>query len=136
MSWLKTAIEAGTGVTPDGLPLTCEVLPPIGSEGLGDLAARRWRLESAHLRLLRGFDELLCLDGLTGVQRFFASWAAGWRQVIRSEEAVRRLATDPHSPNEFRTNQIARNLDAFHEAFGTAEQDGMWMPVTERVSIW
>jgi putative endopeptidase len=76
------------------------------------------------------------LDGLTGVQRFFASWAAGWRQVMRTEEAVRRLATDPHSPNEFRTNQIARNLDAFHAAFGTAEPDGMWMPEAERVSIW
>ena len=76
------------------------------------------------------------LDGLTGEQRFFASWAAGWRQVMRAEEAIRRLATDPHSPNEFRTNAIARNLDAFHEAFGVADQDGMWMPPEERVSIW
>ena len=67
------------------------------------------------------------LDGLTGQQRFFMSWAAGWRQVIRNEEAIRRLATDPHSPNEFRTNAIASNLDAFHEAFGVAEQDAMWL---------
>jgi putative endopeptidase len=76
------------------------------------------------------------LDGLTGEQRFFASWAAGWRQVIRGEEAIRRLATDPHSPNEFRTNAIARNLDAFHAAFSVTEEDGMWMPPEERVSIW
>ena len=103
-------------------------------ENIGDLGG----LAIAYKAYLISLDgqEPPVLDGLTGVQRFFASWAAGWRQVMRSEEAIRRLATDPHSPNEFRTNQIARNLDAFHEAFGTAEQDGMWMPAAERVSIW
>jgi len=103
-------------------------------ENIGDLGG----LAIAYKAYLISLDgqEPPVLDGLTGVQRFFASWAAGWRQVVRSEEAIRRLATDPHSPNEFRTNQIARNLDAFHEAFGTAEQDGMWMPAAERVSIW
>ncbi|KQN88591.1 M13 family metallopeptidase [Arthrobacter sp. Leaf69] len=103
-------------------------------ENIGDLGG----LTIAYKAYLISLDgqEPAVLDGLTGVQRFFASWAAGWRQVMRTEEAIRRLATDPHSPNEFRTNQIAKNLDAFHESFGTAEQDGMWMPVTERVSIW
>lgn len=103
-------------------------------ENIGDLGG----LTIAYKAYLISLDgqEPPVLDGLTGVQRFFASWAAGWRQVIRSEEAIRRLATDPHSPNEFRTNQIAMNLDAFHDAFGTAEQDGMWMPPAERVSIW
>lgn len=103
-------------------------------ENIGDLGG----LTIAYKAYLISLDgqEPPVLDGLTGAQRFFASWAAGWRQVIRTEEAIRRLATDPHSPNEFRTNQIAKNLDAFHEAFGTAEQDGMWMPAEERVSIW
>jgi putative endopeptidase len=103
-------------------------------ENIGDLGG----LAIAYKAYLISLDgqEPPVLDGLTGVQRFFASWAAGWRQVVRSEEAIRRLATDPHSPNEFRTNQIARNLDAFHEAFGTTDQDGMWMPAAERVSIW
>ena len=85
-------------------------------ENIGDLGG----LTIAYKAYLISLDgqEPPVLDGLTGVQRFFASWAAGWRQVIRTEEAIRRLATDPHSPNEFRTNQIAKNLDAFHEAFG------------------
>ena len=56
--------------------------------------------------------------------------------MIRQEEAIRRLATDPHSPNEFRTNAIVKNLDAFHSAFEVTDQDGMWMPPAERVSIW
>ncbi|MFM9430848.1 M13 family metallopeptidase [Arthrobacter sp. MP_2.3] len=103
-------------------------------ENIGDLGG----LTIAYKAYLISLDgqEPPVLDGLTGVQRFFASWAAGWRQVMRNEEAIRRLATDPHSPNEFRTNQIAKNLDAFHEAFDTSEQDGMWMPMAGRVSIW
>lgn len=103
-------------------------------ENIGDLAGLAISYK-AYLISLDG-KEPDVLDGLTGQQRFFASWAAGWRQVIRQEEAVRRLATDPHSPNEFRTNAIARNLDAFHEAFDVTGQDGMWMPPAERVSIW
>lgn len=103
-------------------------------ENIGDLGGLTIAYK-AYLISLAG-DEPPVLDGFTGVQRFFASWAAGWRQVMRTEEAIRRLATDPHSPNEFRTNQIARNLDAFHEGFGVTAQDGMWMPPAERVSIW
>lgn len=103
-------------------------------ENIGDLAGLAIAYKAYQISLDGKEPEVL--DGLTGEQRFFASWAAGWRQVIRPEEAIRRLATDPHSPNEFRTNAIARNLDAFHEAFDVSEQDGMWTPPEERVSIW
>ena len=103
-------------------------------ENIGDLGGLTIAYKAYLISL--GGQEAPVLDGLTGAQRFFASWAAVWRQVIRSEEAIKRLATDPHSPNEFRTNEIARNLDAFHEAFGTTERDGMWLVPAERVSIW
>ncbi|UKA51922.1 peptidase M13 [Arthrobacter sp. FW305-123] len=103
-------------------------------ENIGDLGGLTIAYK-AYLLSLNGTEPEV-LDGFTGFQRFFMSWAAGWRQVIRTEEAVRRLATDPHSPNEFRTNAIARNLDAFHAAFGVTEGDGMWMAPGERVSIW
>lgn len=103
-------------------------------ENIGDLAG----LAIAYKAYLISLDgkEPEVQDGLTGHQRFFASWAAGWRQVIRTEEAIRRLATDPHSPNEFRTNAIVKNLDAFHDAFEVTDQDGMWISPEERVSIW
>ncbi|VXB42192.1 M13 family metallopeptidase [Arthrobacter sp. 8AJ] len=103
-------------------------------ENIGDLAGLTIAYKAYRISLDGKEPEVL--DGLTGEQRFFASWAAGWRQVIRQEEAIRRLATDPHSPNEFRTNAIAKNLDPFHEAFDVSEDDGMWMPPAERVSIW
>ncbi|WP_028267095.1 M13 family metallopeptidase [Arthrobacter sp. MA-N2] len=103
-------------------------------ENIGDLGG----LTIAYKAYLLSLDgaEPAVLEGFTGQQRFFMSWAAGWRQVIRPEEAIRRVATDPHSPNEFRTNAIAKNLDSFHEAFSVEAGDGMWLPPEDRVSIW
>ncbi|WP_247040452.1 M13 family metallopeptidase [Arthrobacter rhizosphaerae] len=103
-------------------------------ENIGDLGGLTIAYK-AYLLSLNG-EEAAVIDGFTGEQRFFASWAAGWRQVIRTEEAIRRLATDPHSPNEFRTNAIAKNLDAFHTAFEVTDHDGMWLSPEDRVSIW
>ena len=49
---------------------------------------------------------------------------------------IQRLATDPHSPDEFRCNQIVRNIDAFYEAFDVKETDKSWLAPESRVSIW
>ncbi|MBN9605526.1 MAG: peptidase M13 [Actinomycetales bacterium] len=76
------------------------------------------------------------IDGMTGAERFFLSWAQAWRTKLRDEEAIRLLTIDPHSPAEFRCNQIVRNLDAFAEAFGVREGDALWLPPEERVTIW
>ncbi|WP_370324445.1 M13 family metallopeptidase [Euzebya sp.] len=75
------------------------------------------------------------VDGLTGDQRFFVGWAQVWRVLARTEEAIRRLTIDPHSPPEFRAN-VVRNVDGFHEAFGTGPGDGLWLDPDERVRIW
>ncbi|NLS10044.1 peptidase M13 [Nesterenkonia sp. MY13] len=75
-------------------------------------------------------------DGLTGDQRFFFAWAQAWRHISRAERALTLLSIDPHAPAEFRATQPVKNVDAFHEAFGTAEGDGMYLPPQERVTIW
>lgn len=69
-------------------------------------------------------------------QQFFESWAAVWRQLIRTEAAITRVSTDPHSPNEFRANQVVKNLDAFHQAYETQPGDVMWLEPEQRVTIW
>ena len=51
-------------------------------------------------------------------------------------EALRLISIDPHSPNEFRCNQIVRNIDEFYETFGVTETDALWMAPEERVTIW
>ena len=46
------------------------------------------------------------------------------------------MATDPHSPSEFRCNQVVRNVPAFYEAFGLTDADALWLPEEQRVKIW
>ncbi|MDR0837298.1 MAG: peptidase M13 [Propionibacteriaceae bacterium] len=76
------------------------------------------------------------IDGFTPTQRLFLSWGAVWQDLSRAEQMKERVATDPHSPSEFRCNVTARNIDAFHEAFGTQPGDGMWLDTQDRVVIW
>ncbi|QZY50937.1 M13 family metallopeptidase [Leucobacter tenebrionis] len=103
-------------------------------ENIGDLSGLEiaWK---AYLRSLDGAEPPV-VDGLTGAERFFLAWAQAWQQKSRPEETVRLLTIDPHSPNEFRCNQIVRNLAPFHEAFGTQPGDGLWLDPEQRVSIW
>ncbi len=101
-------------------------------ENIGDLGGLGIALVA--LRLAAGADGRE-VDG-AGVREALTAWATAWRAVARPEERLRRLATDPHSPEEFRCNQVVRNLDEFHTAFGTRPGDGMWMEPAERVRIW
>ena len=76
------------------------------------------------------------IDGLTGEQRLFLGWAQVWRGKVRVEEQRRRIATDPHSTNEFRCNTIVSNFTPFYEAFGLTESDALWLDEKLRVQIW
>lgn len=103
-------------------------------ENIGDLGGLgiAWK---AYLLSLDG-TEPPEVDGHSGAQRFFISWAQSWRLATRDEEAKRLLQIDPHSPAEFRCNQIVRNLPEFYEAFGVSESDELWLDPSRRVSIW
>lgn len=76
------------------------------------------------------------LDGYTPEQRLFLSWAAVWQAKVRTEMLLQRLATDPHSPAEFRCNQIVRNLPEFYAAFDVGDSDALWLDEDQRVKIW
>ncbi len=103
-------------------------------ENIGDLGGLgiAWK---AYLLSLNG-EEPPVIDGLTGAQRFFLSWAQAWQITARDEEVIRLLSIDPHSPNEFRCNQIVRNIDEFYETFGVTETDALWLDPKDRVTIW
>lgn len=103
-------------------------------ENIGDLGGLSiaWK---AYVISLDGAESPV-IDGLTGAERFFLSWAQAWQIKARDEEVVRLLSIDPHSPNEFRCNQIVRNIDEFYATFGVTPEDELWLAPEERVTIW
>jgi len=103
-------------------------------ENIGDLGGVgiAWK---AYLISLNG-AEPPTVEGLSGAERFFLSWAQSWQHQARAEEVGRLLAIDPHSPPIFRCNQIVRNVDEFYDAFGVLSSDALWLDPSERVTIW
>ncbi len=106
-------------------------------ENIGDLGGLGIAYRAYLLSLKdNGGAEPAPIDGLSAKQRLFLSWAQAWRTKGRDEMVLQRLATDPHSPPEFRCNQIVRNIDAFYEAFDLSPEDALWLDQSQRVSIW
>jgi len=103
-------------------------------ENIGDISgvAMAYR---AYIRSLNG-EEPPVIDGFTGPQRFFIGYAMSRKGKYQNETTINLLASDPHSPLKYRVNGVYRNLDAFHEAFGTEEGDGMWLAPEERARLW
>ena len=82
--------------------------------------------------------QLYCADNNVepNLKELFLAWARVWRSKARPEMAAQLLAIDPHSPNEFRCNVIASNVDEFYEAFDVEPGSAVWIAPEERVKIW
>jgi putative endopeptidase len=76
------------------------------------------------------------IDGLTGDQRFFLAWAQVWRGQYREDALRSQIRQGPHSPTQYRTNGIVRNLDEWYEAFGVTPDDDLYLPPEQRIRIW
>ncbi len=103
-------------------------------ENIGDLGGLTIAYK-AYKRSLNG-SEAPVIDGLSGDQRFFLGWAQAWRSKARDAFLARQIATDPHSPAEFRCNGVLRNMPEFYEAFGVKQGDKLWLSPEQRVRIW
>ena len=103
-------------------------------ENIGDLGGLAIAYKAYQISL--GGKASPVIDGFSGEQRLLLSWAQIWRAKVRPEEMRRRIATDPHSPAEFRCNQIVKNFTPFYEAFGVTEKDALWLDEQSRVQIW
>ena len=76
------------------------------------------------------------MDGLTGEQRFFIAWAQGWKTLSRPEALKQQIATNPHSPGNFRANGPMSNMKEFYDAFGVKEGNKMFRPIAIRAEVW
>ena len=139
----KRLIEQYDALTPRDLegeepPLHVNGALTLG-ENIGDLAGLSiaWQAYVSRLNKKGETPQTApVIDGLTAAQRFFTSWARGWRTAIRREFAKQLLSIDPHSPAEFRCNQVVANMDSFAEAYDLAPDDALWIAPNERVRIW
>ncbi len=103
-------------------------------ENIGDLGGLAIAFKAYQISL--GGKPSPVIDGMSGEKRLMLSWAQVWRAKLRPEEMRRRVATDPHSPAEFRCNQILKNFTPFYQEFGVTEKDALWLEEQARVQIW
>jgi putative endopeptidase len=103
-------------------------------ENIGDLGGLAIAFKAYQISL--GGNPSPVIDGMSGEKRLMLSWAQVWRAKVRPEEMRRRIATDPHSPAEFRCNQILKNFTPFYQEFGVTDKDALWLEEQARVQIW
>lgn len=75
------------------------------------------------------------IDGKTGEQRFFLSYAQNWRMKQRDKALRSQVATDGHAPARFRA-QTVRNIDGWYKAFDVKPGEALHLPPEKRVKVW
>ncbi len=127
----KALVEQYDGFEPRALPGEKVNGALTVGENIGDLGGLTIALKAFALNRARHGEQ----STPEGRKMLFLNWAYVWRTKRRTEQEQQYLTIDPHSPPEFRAN-IVRNLDEFHDVFGTTEGDGLWLDPAERVRIW
>ena len=88
----------------------------------------------AYRSSLKGSEDTV-KDGLTGDQRFFISFAQGWRGKTRDAAMRVAIATDGHAPNEYRAETV-RNVDPWYGAFSVQPGQKLFVAPKDRVRVW
>ncbi len=106
-----------------------------GKLTLGENIADFGGLRIAYLAFQRAMKvrPLKDVDGFTPDQRFFLSFAQGWRRNIQPETVRLMVATDPHSPTKYRVLGPISRMPEFSRAFGCSTGTGN--PNTQ-MTIW
>src|SRR5262249_4685541 len=100
-------------------------------ENIADLGGALVALDAYHQSL--GGRPAQVMDGLTGDQRFFLSYAQAWRQKSTDDSIRRLIVSNPHAPAQYRVNGVVRNMDAWYEAFDVKPGDKLYLPPEARV---
>ena len=103
------------------------------SENIADLAGLAVAYDAWQLSL--NGKPAPVVDGFSGEQQFFLSFAQSWRQKMREPALRQQIITDGHAPDEYRALTV-RNLDAWYQAFGAKPAEKLYLPPDQRVRIW
>jgi len=115
------------------VPDLCVKGKQVLGENIADLAGLLVA-HDAYVLSLKGKPDSV-IGGLSGEQRFFLAFSQRWRK-LQSEAALRRqIATDTHSPGEYRSDTV-RNVEAWYKAYGIAPGDKLYLKPEDRVEIW
>ncbi len=103
------------------------------NENIADLAGLLVA-HDAYVLSLKGKTDVV-IGGFTGEQRFFLAFAQRWRKA-QGEAALRRqIATDNHSPGEYRSDTV-RNVESWYKAYEIRPADKLYLKSGDRVGIW
>ncbi len=103
------------------------------SENIADVAGLAAAYDAYRLSL--GGKEAPTVQGLTGDQQFFLSFAQGWRTKFREPALRQRIVIDSHAPAEYRADTV-RNLDAWYDAFSVKPGQALYLAPKDRVRVW
>jgi putative endopeptidase len=87
-------------------------------------------------KLTKQGQDTVKIDGLTPDQRFFLSYAQGWRNKKKDQALRTQVNTNPHSTAKYRVWGPLMNFDPFYKAFNVKEGDKMFVPQKDRIRIW
>lgn len=118
-----------------------KVLPDLNANGrftLGENLADHGGLQVSYqaFKNATAKKHLKTIDGFTPDQRFFLAYAGVWGQNITELEIRNRTKRDPHALGEWRVNGALPHIDAWYDAFGVKEGDKLFIPKSQRLSLW
>lgn len=110
-----------------------------GKLTLGENTADNGGLLLAYMAYLdrakkQGVDLAAKKDGYTPIQRFYISFGQNWCANDRPEAIRSQVLTDPHSPDQFRTNGPIVNQPGFAAAFSCKANSPM--TPTKSCRVW
>jgi predicted metalloendopeptidase len=103
------------------------------SENIADLGGLVAAFD-AYRQEVRGRADAV-VDGFTGEQRFFLSYAQNWREKYREPALRRNVLADGHAPDEYRASTV-RNVGGWYEAFGIQAGQPLYLAPAARVAVW
>ncbi len=103
-------------------------------ENIADLAGLQVALDAYHASL--GGKPAPVIDGMSGDQRLFLAFAQSWRAKERDDSLKQQMASDPHSPSNFRVIGPTRNVDEWYAAFGVKAGETYYLAPEARSRVW